>query len=185
LNRDGDLNIKGSITTDSNYTKGKFVQNYHTRCISGDTYINPFEESSATSANVSSSTENPFGIAPYAGTIKKIKIITADTSLTHFTNGARFEISVVDASSGGTDEELDCFSDVAATAPTSLPANGVVAQFNLSSVSSAGDVFTFTSFSGDPSFAEGQLVQFRICQAGGSATDINCTIMSSVSYTVD
>jgi hypothetical protein len=185
INRDGDLDIKGSLTTDSDYTKGKFIQNYHTRCVSSDIYINPFEESSSTSANASSSTDNAFGIAPYAGTIKKIKIVTADTSLTHFTAGARFEISVVNASSGGTDEELDCFSDVAATAPTSLPTNGVVAQFNLSSVSSAGDVFTFTSFSGDPSFAEGQLVQFRICQAGGSATDINCTIMSSISYTVD
>jgi len=185
LNRDGDLNIKGSITTDSNYTKGKFVQNYHTRCISGDTYINPFEESSATSANVSSSTENPFGIAPYAGTIKKIKIITADTTLTHFTDGARFEISVVNPSSGGVDETLDCFSDTANTAPSTLPSNGVVAQFGLSSVSGPGTVYTFTAFSGNASFAEGQLVQYRICQATGPATDINCTIMSSVSYTVD
>ena len=185
INRDGDLDIKGSLTTNSAYTKGKFIQNYHTRCISGDTYINPFEESSATSANASSSTENPFAIAPYAGTIKKIKIVTADTSLTHFTDGARFEISVVNASSGGTDEELDCFSDTANTAPSTLPTNGVVAQFNLNSISSAGNVYTFTSFSGNASFAEGQLVQYRICQATGPATDINCTIMSSVSYTVD
>ena len=91
----------------------------------------------------------------------------------------------MNASSGGTDEELDCFSDTANTAPSTLPTNGVVAQFNLNSISSAGNVYTFTSFSGDASFAEGQLVQYRICQATGPATDINCTIMSSVSYTVD
>jgi len=105
--------------------------------------------------------------------------------LTHFTDGARFEISVVNPSSGGVDETLDCFSDTANTAPSTLPSNGVVAQFGLSSVSGAGTVYTFTAFSGNASFAEGQLVQYRICQATGPATDINCTIMSSVSYTVD
>ena len=134
---------------------------------------------------MSSSTENPFTIAPFAGEIKKIKIITADVSLTHFTNGARFEISVVNPSSGGENEQLTSFTSAASSAPTSLPSNGVVAQFGLQGVSAAGTVYSFESFSGSAAFTEGQLVQYRICQANGSATDINSTIMSTVSFTVD
>jgi hypothetical protein len=185
LDRDGNFNIQGSYTTSNSYSKGKFVQNYHSRCISSDIYINPFSESSATTANVSSSTENPFAVAPFAGEIKKIKIITADVSLTHFTNGARFEISVVNPSSGGENEQLTSFTSAASSAPTSLPSNGVVAQFGLQGVSAAGTVYSFESFSGSAAFTEGQLVQYRICQANGSATDINSTIMSTVSFTVD
>ena len=185
LDRDGNFDIKGSYTTNNSYSKGKFVENYHSRCISSDIYVNPFSESSATSANVSSSTENPFAVAPFAGEIKKIKIITADVSLAHFTNGARFEISVADPSSGGGNEQLTSFTSVASSAPTSLPSNNVVAQFALQGVSSAGTVYNFESFSGNASFTEGQLVQYRICQVNGSATDINSTIMSTVSFTVD
>ena len=184
LDRDGNFDIKGSFSTDGSYAKGKFIQNYHTRCVAGDIYTNPFEESSFTSANASTNAENPFGIAAYSGSIQKIKIITADTSLSHFTAGGRFEISVVDASSGGVDEQLNCFSGVSSSALTSLPASGVVAQFNLEGVTGAGTVFTFSSFSGTASFGEGQLLQYRISQHDGSATDINCTIMSSILYTV-
>ena len=185
LDRDGNFAIKGSYTTSNSYSKGKFVQSYHTRCVSSDLYINPFSESSATSANVSSSTENPFAVAPFAGEIKKIKIITADTDLTAFTSGARFEISVVNASSGGVNEQLNSFSSIASSAPTSLPSNGVVAQFALKSVSAAGTVYSFESFSGSAAFTEGQLVQYRISQVNGAATDINSTIMSTVSFTID
>ena len=185
LDRDGNFDIKGSYTTSNSYSKGKFVQSYHTRCVSSDLYINPFSESSATSANVSSSTENPFAVAPFAGEIKKIKIITADTDLTDFTAGARFEISVVNASSGGVNEQLNSFNSIASSAPTSLPSNGVVAQFALKGVSGAGTVYSFESFSGSAAFTEGQLVQYRISQVNGAATDINSTIMSTVSFTID
>tara|TARA_Y100000356_G_scaffold134093_1_gene142570 strand:- start:1030 stop:2772 length:1743 start_codon:yes stop_codon:yes gene_type:complete len=181
----GDLDIKGSYTTSNNYCKGKFIQNYHTRCASSDIYINPLFESSSTSANASSSTESAFAIAPFNGKIKKIKILTADTALSDFTNGARFEISVVNPSSGGVDEQLDCFSNSASSAPTSLPSNGVVAQFAIKEVSSAGTVYTFESFSGVASFTEGQLIQYRVCKVDGSATSINSTIISSIECTVD
>jgi len=184
---DGNLDIKGSYTTNSSYSKGKFTQNYQTQCRSSNIYINPFNPDSTTDANagVAGTGNPPYGLAPFAGQVEKIKIVTADTSLTHFTAGARFEISIVDASSGGVDGELDCFSSVAASAPVTLPSNGVVAQFALTSVNAAGTVFTFETWSGNPTFQEGQLVQYRICQVGGSATDINSTIMSTVSYTVD
>lgn len=178
----GNLDIKGSYTTTGKYCEGQFAQNYHTRCISSDIYINPLHENSATNANISDGTDNPFFIAPFAGEIKKIKIITADTSLSQM-NGARFEISIVNPSSGGTDEQLSCFSSVAGTAPVTLPSNGVVAQFALTSVASAGTVYTFDNWSGDASFTEGQLVQYRICQSNGSATDVNATIMSTISFT--
>jgi hypothetical protein len=181
----GNLDIKGSYTTSDNYCKGKFIQNYHTRCASSDTYINPLFESSSTSANASSSTESAFAIAPFNGKIKKIKILTADTALSDFTNGARFEISVVNPSSGGVDEQLDCFSNSASSAPTSLPSNGVVAQFAIKGISSAGTVYTFESFSGVASFTEGQLIQYRVCKVDGSATSINSTIISSIESTVD
>ncbi len=181
----GNLDIKGSYTTSDNYCKGKFIQNYHTRCASSDIYINPLFESSSTSANASSSTESAFAIAPFNGKIKKIKILTADTALSDFTNGARFEISVVNPSSGGVDEQLDCFSNSASSAPTSLPSNGVVAQFAIKGISSAGTVYTFESFSGAASFTEGQLIQYRVCKVDGSATSINSTIISSIESTVD
>lgn len=178
----GDLDIKGSYTTTGKYCEGKFAQNYHTRCISSDIYVNPLHENSATNANISDGTDSPFFIAPFDGEIKKIKIMTADTSLSHF-NGGRFEISVVDPSSGGTDEQLDCFSSVSATAPTSLPTNGVVAQFALTNMTAAGTVYTFDTWSGSASFTEGQLVQYRMCQSNGSAMDINSTIISTLSFT--
>jgi hypothetical protein len=181
----GDLDIKGSYTTSNNYCKGKFIQNYHTRCASSDIYINPLFENSSTSANTSSSTESPFAIAPFNGKIKKIKILTADTALSDFTNGARFEISVVNPSSGGSDEELDCFTSSASSAPTTLPSNGVVAQFAIKGISSAGTVYTFEDFSGVASFTEGQLVQYRVCKVDGTATSINSTIISSIECTVD
>jgi hypothetical protein len=183
FSKDGDVDIVGSYSTNNDYCYGKFIQCYHARCSSNDIYINPFHESSYTSPNTSNSTENPFVIAAFSGTIKKIQLLSADHDLSAFSNGGRFEIAVANAASG-IDGELSSFSAPAASAPTVLPDNGVVAQFDLSQASGPGVIHTFTNFSGDPSFGAGQVLQYRIIDNGGNAVSINTTIMSSVSYNI-
>lgn len=187
LDQDGDLDIKGGITTDSNYTKGKFVQIFKTRLTGNNIYFDPFSESSSPSPSGHSAILCPFGITPYAGRIEKIQIISSD-NLASYQEG-RFEIAaitqVTNAPLGITGQTsfLPCSTNV-----TTI--SGAIGYVDFPAIS-RNQLITLnrTQFTNTTAFASGQLLQYRICQNfdaanPGLTTAKNYTVMSTVSFTV-
>jgi hypothetical protein len=186
LDADGDLDIKGGITTSGNYTKGKFVQVFKTRLTGNNIYFDPFSESSSSSPSGHNSVLCPFGITPYAGRIEKIQIISSDNLSAY--QEARFEIAAVTPTSntpaGVTGETtfLPC--------STSATISGAIGHLEIASIS-RNQLLTLnrTQFTNTTAFASGQLLQYRICQYAdganpGQTTAKNFTVMSTVSFTV-
>jgi hypothetical protein len=84
VDNNGDVNAKGSYTTDDAFCKGKFIQVHHTRVTGNCIYFNPFFYGPGScSTNPSGHTDSfaPFSITPYAGTIEEIDIISSDSAL--------------------------------------------------------------------------------------------------------
>lgn len=186
LDTDGDLDIKGGITTDSNYTKGKFVQVFKTRLTGSNIYFDPFSESSSASPSGHNSVLCPFGITPYAGRIEKIQIISSD-DLTSYNDG-RFEIAAINS------VQLSPVGVTGQTAflpcSTSATISGAIGYLELPAIT-RNLLLTInrTQFTNTTAFASGQLLQYRLCQNADAAnpgltTAHNYTVMSTVSFTV-
>jgi len=187
LDQDGDLDIKGGITTSGNYTKGKFVQVFKTRLTGNNIYFDPFSESSSPSPSGHNEILCPFGITPYAGRIEKIQIISSD-NLASYQEG-RFEIAaitqVANAPLGITGQTsfLPCSTNL-----TTI--SGAIGYMDFPAIS-RNQLITLnrTQFTNTTAFASGQLLQYRICQNfdaanPGLTTAKNYTVMSTVSFTV-
>lgn len=186
LSIDGDLDIKGGITTSGNYTKGKFVQVFKTRLTGNNIYFDPFSESSSASPSGHNEISCPFGITPYAGRIEKIQIISSD-NFAGFLD-ARFEMAAITPAANtpavvtGQTTFLPC--------STSATISGAIGYLDIATLS-RNQLLTLnrTQFTNTTAFASGQLLQYRICQSidGGSpglTTAHNYTVMSTVSFTV-
>ena len=186
LNVDGDLDIKGGITTSGNYTKGKFVQVFKTRLTGNNIYFDPFSESSSSSPSGHNSVLCPFGITPYAGRIEKIQIISSD-NLSSYAD-ARFEIAAVTPTANTPIGVIDQTTFLPCS--TSATISGAIGYLEIASIT-RNQLLTLnrTQFTNTTAFASGQLLQYRVCQdanasSPGQTTAKNFTIMSTVSFTV-
>lgn len=188
IDRDGDLDIKGSYTSNTgNYCKGKFVQVYETRVTGNDIYFNPFYPSSSTNASGSNDSYSTFTSTPFAGTIEKVEIFSCDNQLSLVTSDpSRLEICV--SNGGGAGGFISGFYDAGAPIPEgSLPSNGVIGYVNISSMTTPGVLYTFGKnvFSGSTSFSSNKFLQYRICgDLGNKDYPVDFTVVSTISYTV-
>ena len=186
LNKDGDFDLKGGITTSGNYTKGKFVQVFKTRLTGNNIYFDPFSESSSASPSGHNSVLCPFGITAYAGRIEKIQIISSD-NLTAYAD-ARFEIAAVTPVTNTPVGVIDQTTFLPCS--TSSTISGAIGYLDIAAIT-RNQLLTLnrTQFTNTTAFASGQLLQYRICQWEGGAnpgqtTAKNFTVMSTVSFTV-
>lgn len=186
LDRDGDLDIQGSYTTDGNYSKGKFVQVYDTRVTGSHQYFNPFTASSNSNPSGVTGSDSPFGVAAFSGKIENIKIFSVDQSITGVSSsGGRFEISSITPSSG-VDGFVSGFSESPVSAPTTLPVSGIIGQFSINNISGNMAVYSYDSsnISGSTSFSENDLIQYRIVTSDGTRPTGEYNIISTISYTI-
>lgn len=188
LNRDGDLDIKGSLTTNSDYTHGKFVQVYETRVTGNCIYFNPFTPDSNTNPSGHNDNHAPFGITSFNGSIEKIQILTSDTDCANLTNGPRFEIVSITPTYDASipDGFVSGFSISPPSNPSSVPISGIIGYVGLGSIS-PNQLITISKnqFNGTTNFQSGRLLQFRIAEQDGTKTfDVDFTVVSTISYTV-
>lgn len=193
INSNGDVNSKGSYTTNSEYCKGKFVQIYHTRVTGDCIYFNPFSYYNG-SCNINPSghtdTVAPFGMAAYAGTIEEIQLISSDSALP-LINAAnpRLEISsITPANNGSPNGFVSGFFISPPSAPLAgnLPVSGLIGTVDISTLN-RNEIKRFTKnlFLGSTAFPSGNLLQYRICQGNGTKTyNVDYTIVSKISYTI-
>lgn len=190
VNSNGDVNAKGSYTTDSSYCKGKFVQIYHTRVTGSSIYFNPFAYYSG-SCNTNPSGHNdfnaPFGIVPYAGTIEEVQIISSDNQVDNL-DTPRLEISAIQPvySAAIPNGYVSGFYVSPPSSPVTFPTSGIIGYADISTVR-ANQVHKFSKnvFEGSTSFLTGRLLQYRICEVDGTKTiPVDYTIVSKISYTV-
>ena len=192
VDSDGDVNAKGSYTTNDGFCKGKFIQVHHTRVTGNCIYFNPFFYGPGScSTNPSGHTDSfaPFSITPYAGTIEEIGVICSDSQLSYFNLQApRLEISsITPANNGSPDGFISGFFISPPSNPTTFPTSGIIAYVDVSTVG-INTVKRLTKnlfVGGTTSFQSGQMLQYRICAANGAkASNVDYTIISKVSYTV-
>ena len=186
IDRDGDLDIQGSYTTNGNYSKGKFVQVYDTRVTGSHQYFNPFAASSNSNPSGIVGSDSPFGVAAFSGKIENIKIFSVDESITGVSSsGGRFEISSITPSSG-VDGFVSGFSESPASAATTLPISGIIGQFSISNISGNMAVYSYDSsnISGSTSFNENDLIQYRIVTSDGTRPTGEYNVVSTISYTI-
>jgi len=187
LTRDGSLDIKGSYTTSGNYSKGKFVQMYQTRLTGDCLYFNPFYPDSNTNPSGHNNFHAPFCVAPYSGKIEKIQVFSSDQDMAFSTtNGGRFEISVITPSNDANANNFVSGFYLSPTSPaTTLPVSGIVSQFSLTSAANTNQVYTYSTFSGSPTFTAGQILQYRITDADQRSSYAPAfTVVSTISYNV-
>lgn len=192
VDSDGDVNAKGSYTTNDGFCKGKFIQVHHTRVTGNCIYFNPFFYGPGScSTNPSGHTDSfaPFSITPYAGTIEEIDIISSDSALPVINvQNPRLEISsITPANNGSPNGFISGFFISPPSNPTIFPTSGIIAYVDVSAIDrNIVKRFPKNLFVGGvTSFQSGQMLQYRICQADGTKTyDVDYTIISKVSYTV-
>ena len=189
VDSDGDVNTKGSYTTDDGFCKGKFIQVHHTRVTGDCIYFNPFFYGPGScSTNPSGHTDSfaPFSITPYAGTIEEIDIISSDASAATMD---RLEVSSVLSLENGSvpDGFISGFSISPPSNPTSFPTSGIIAYVAINTITK-NTVKRFPKnlfVGGTTSFQSGVMLQYRICNTNGAkASNVDYTIISKVSYTV-
>ena len=189
VDSDGDVNAKGSYTTDDAFCKGKFIQVHHTRVTGNCIYFNPFFYGPGScSTNPSGHTDGfaPFSITPYAGTIEEIDIISSDASAATMD---RLEVSSVLSLENGSvpDGFISGFSISPPSNPTSFPTSGIIAYVAINTITK-NTVKRFPKnlfVGGTTSFQSGQMLQYRICNTNGTkSNNVDYTIISKVSYTV-
>jgi len=188
LNRDGDLDIKGSLTTDSSYVHGKFIQIYQTRVTGNCIYFNPFFNSSNTNPSGHNNNSAPFSITPFAGRIEKIQLLTSDTDILNLSNSPRIEIVSVTPTYNSSipDGFVSGFSISPPSNPTSYPTSGIIGYASLGSMN-ANQLLTISrnQFNGSTSFSSGQLLQYRIAEQDGTKTfPVDFSVVSTISYTI-
>ena len=188
VDSDGDVNAKGSYTTDDAFCKGKFIQVHHTRVTGNCIYFNPFFYGPGScSTNPSGHTDSfaPFSITPYAGTIEEIQLVSSDSQVG---NVNRLEIvSVLPVFDAGTpDGFVSGFFISPPSNPITFPTSGILGYVDVSSMSrNTIKRATKNLFVGSTAFLSGRLLQYRICETnGGKTSPVDFTIISKVSYTV-
>ena len=188
VDSDGDVNAKGSYTTDDAFCKGKFIQVHHTRVTGNCIYFNPFFYGPGScSTNPSGHTDSfaPFSITPYAGTIEEIQLVSSDSQVG---NVNRLEIvSVLPVFNAGTpDGFVSGFFISPPSNPITFPTSGILGYVDVSSMSrNTIKRATKNLFVGSTAFLSGRLLQYRICETnGGKTSPVDFTIISKVSYTV-
>lgn len=187
LTRDGDLDIKGSLTTDSKYVKGKFVQIYQSRVTGNCIYFNPFSPDSNTNPSGHNDYHAPFGLTSFPGSIEKIQILSSDANCSSL-NNPRFEIVQVQPSYNAStpDGFVSGFSISPPSNPSSYPTSGIIGYASLGTINpNQFTTFTKTQFNGSTSFTSGRLLQYRIAEIDGTKTlPVDFTIVSTIAYTV-
>ena len=188
VDSDGDVNAKGSYTTNDEFCKGKFIQVHHTRVTGNCIYFNPFFYGPGScSTNPSGHTDSfaPFSITPYAGTIEEIQLVSSDSQVG---NVNRLEIvSVLPVFNAGTpDGFVSGFFISPPSNPITFPTSGILGYVDVSSMSrNTIKRATKNLFVGSTAFLSGRLLQYRICETnGGKTSPVDFTIISKVSYTV-
>mgnify|MGYP000943438384 FL=1 len=189
VDSDGDVNAKGSYTTNDGFCKGKFIQVHHTRVTGNCIYFNPFFYGPGScSTNPSGHTDSfaPFSITPYAGTIEEIDIISSDSQA--HTMG-RLEVSSVLSIENGVVPNgfISGFSISPPSNPISpFPVSGIIGYVDMTAVTkNTVKRLTKNLFVGGTSFQSGVMLQYRICEANGAkSNNVDYTIISKVSYTV-
>jgi hypothetical protein len=192
VDSDGDVNAKGSYTTNDEFCKGKFIQVHHTRVTGNCIYFNPFFYGPGScSTNPSGHTDSfaPFSITPYAGTVEEINVICSDSQLSLFNVSApRLEISsIAPANNGSPDGFISGFFISPPSNPIApFPVSGIIGYVELSTVSTnTVKRLTKNLFFGSTSFSSGRMLQYRICGLNGAkSNNVDYTIISKVSYTV-
>jgi hypothetical protein len=187
LDRNGNLDIKGSLTTNTGYANGKFVQMHQTRVTGNCIYFNPFTADSNTNPSGHNSYHAPFGITPFNGSVEKIQILTSDTDCTSLTS-PRFEIALVTPTynAGTPTDYVSGFSISPPSNPVSFPTSGIIGYASLTSLSTnALQTYTKNQFNGSTAFTSGKLLQYRICNSNGTKpVDVDFTVISTISYTI-
>ena len=181
LDRNGNVEIKGGITTSGQYTQGKFMQIFKTHPSS--IYFDPMGGEYAGSANTHTDARSPFAVMPYAGRIEKIQLFTSDDQATlDLISTPRIEIAVVTPTTPGTANETD-FVDVDGS--PSVGVDGLVGYKTFSPIQN--QILTINRdglTAGATNFAANQLLQLRICASDGSFTNANFTVMTCISFTI-
>lgn len=186
ITKDGDIDIQGSFTTDGNYCKGKFIQVHQTRVTGNHIYFNPFYPNSNTNPSGHDEYNAPFGFCPYGGKVEKISLFSSDYNLPSLSNW-RFEIvkNTLQTANSNIDY-VSGFYTSPSSSPTTFPTSGIIADFNISSLSRNQPLTTNSSnMSGNSSFAAGDLLQYRIVSSNGTKSfTCDFTVTSVISYTV-
>jgi hypothetical protein len=188
VDNNGDVNAKGSYTTDDAFCKGKFIQVHHTRVTGNCIYFNPFFYGPGScNTNPSGHTDSfaPFSITPYAGTIEEIQLVSSDSQVG---NVNRLEIvSVLPVFDAGTpDGFVSGFFISPPSNPATFPTSGIIGYVDVSSMTrNTVKRATKNLFQGSTAFSSGRLLQYRICETnGGKTSPVDFTIISKISYTV-
>lgn len=188
VNSNGDVNAKGSYTTEGGYCQGKFIQIYHTRVTGDCIYFNPFAYySGSCNTNPSGHSDfySPFSLTPFAGTVEEVQLISSDTQVG---NVNRLEISSVlpvfdvNIPNGF----VSGFFISPPSNPVTFPTSGIIGYADISSMSrNTVKRVTKNLFQGSTSFASGRFLQYRICETNGNkSSPVDFTIISKISYTV-
>ena len=188
VDSDGDVNAKGSYTTNDGFCKGKFIQVHHTRVTGNCIYFNPFFYGPGScSTNPSGHTDSfaPFSITPYAGTIEEIDIISSDSqtnTLNRLEVSSVLSVENINIPNGF----ISGFSISPPSNPTIFPTSGIIGYVDVSAVGrNTVKRLTKNLFVGGTSFQSGTMLQYRICQTNGTkSNDVDYTIISKISYTV-
>ena len=189
VDSDGDVNAKGSYTTNDGFCKGKFIQVHHTRVTGNCIYFNPFFYGPGScSTNPSGHTDSfaPFSITPYAGTIEEIDIISSDSQAGTM---GRLEVSSVLSIENGSvpDGFISGFSISPPSNPIApFPVSGIIGYVDMTAITkNTVKRLTKNLFVGGTSFQSGTMLQYRICQTNGTkSNNVDYTIISKISYTV-
>jgi hypothetical protein len=188
VDNNGNVNAKGSYTTDDAFCKGKFIQVHHTRVTGNCIYFNPFFYGPGScNTNPSGHTDSfaPFSITPYAGTIEEIQLVSSDSQVG---NVNRLEIvSVLPVFDAGTpDGFVSGFFISPPSNPVTFPTSGIIGYVDVSSMTrNTVKRATKNLFQGSTAFSSGRLLQYRICETnGGKTSPVDFTIISKISYTV-
>ena len=188
VDSDGDVNAKGSYTTNDGFCKGKFIQVHHTRVTGNCIYFNPFFYGPGScSTNPSGHTDSfaPFSITPYAGTIEEIDIISSDSqtsTLNRLEVSSVLSVENINIPNGF----ISGFSISPPSNPTIFPTSGIIGYVDVNAVvRNTVKRLTKNLFVGGTSFQSGVMLQYRICDANGTKlNNVDYTIISKVSYTV-
>jgi hypothetical protein len=183
LDRNGNWDIDGGITTSGQYTQGKLVQSYKSVVNATSIYFDPLTLNHSPAYDNHTASSSPFSVMPYAGRIEKIQIYCSNPQVDiNALTVPRIEIAAITPSSPGNDNAT---SFVASPVTTPTPGSaGIIGYKTLSLTQNAVSTITRSQFVGSTTFSEGQLLQYRICQEDGSVTACNFVVMSVISFTV-
>ncbi len=185
LSTAGSLDIDGSYTSNDDYCKGKFVQTYQTKVTGTDIYFNPLYPNSSNNPSGHNSTESPFGIANFNGTVERVMVMTSDDNGDGV--GFRFEISAISQvyNEFTPDGYVSGFYVSPSSNPISYPVSGIIGATTLTTTKNQVAIKTKANFQGSTAFTSGQLLQYRLCSTSGTKTlPVTFSVVSTIAYTI-